>query len=323
MSYEILYGRQFLDLENGTYIPLILSGSNNCTMFRYGREVLERHWWALGQGDGLAKTKEQLIQWMKDKTSGQKPDAEWFMRGGKWMFAKDMVRWMESGIKSARTIEEIKQHLPLQSLHCSITVYDESKSYGEPDYQRLESVEYVNTTDALVKWINAYNDRRSKKGKHERVYPNIEFYGYEPLKLGVKSSEGNYPVVCKIGYGYLYEFDPSRNSYSYCADIAKAIVFESAEDFREKTKGMYFAKHRLVKADQREKNYVIKIGDGYNAGLYVKQKTSRHLKFSTSAEFARKFPSEKAAQSYIDKMLIGRFPSSKTFIVEKIEEKKD
>ena len=321
MSYEILYGRQFVSLGDGTYMPLILSGSNNCTMFRHGREVLERHWWVLGQGDTLAKSREHLIGWISTCTE-YSPDSEWFMRSGKWLLAKDMVHWMESGIKSARTIEEIKELLPMQSLHCSVVVYDESKSYSEKGYQVNENDMYISTTEELIKWIYDYNERRNNKGKHERVYPNIEFYGCEPLKLGTKSADSNHPVVCKIGSGYLYQFDVARRSYSYSPDISKAIIFENAEDFHEKTKEMYFAKYKLVKPDLREKNYVIKVGDGRNYGLYVKQKTSRQLLFSYGTEFAKKFPTENAAQSYIDKMLVGRFPSSKTFIVEKIGEKK-
>ena len=82
MSYEILYSRQFVSLGNGTYIPMILSGSSNCTMFRYGREILERHWWPLGQGNSLGKTEEQLIAWMEKQIENQRPDADWFKRSG-------------------------------------------------------------------------------------------------------------------------------------------------------------------------------------------------------------------------------------------------
>lgn len=42
MSYSIIYGRQFVKTTKGI-IPMILSGSNNCTEFIQGREVLERN----------------------------------------------------------------------------------------------------------------------------------------------------------------------------------------------------------------------------------------------------------------------------------------
>lgn len=45
MSYEIIYDKQFIDLQDGRYVPLILCGSNNCyeTTFN-GRERRERGW---------------------------------------------------------------------------------------------------------------------------------------------------------------------------------------------------------------------------------------------------------------------------------------
>lgn len=46
MSYSIIYGRQFVKTTKGI-IPMILSGSNNCTEFIQGREVLERNWYPM------------------------------------------------------------------------------------------------------------------------------------------------------------------------------------------------------------------------------------------------------------------------------------
>ena len=100
------------------------------------------------------------------------------------------------------------------------------------------------------------------------------------------------------------------------------MVFENAEDFAEKTKGMLtFAKYRLINANQKEKLYVVAI-ETVNSPktMYVKRKNPSKLSVSTSIKDAMRFTTEKAAQNYIDKVLTDNYPAVKTFRVEKIEE---
>lgn len=313
MSYEILYGRQFVSLDDGTYIPLILSGSSDRTMKRYGRVIQERHWWVIGQGNCLVKTEEELNQWICEQTI-KNPNREWFLRSGKWLLANDMLQWMTSGIKSARTIEEIKQSLPSQFLRCSVVIYNKSK-LKEDGYKTVENEQFIHNTEDLKKWVKEYKKRRLEKESFERVYPNIEFYGYEPLGLGIKTAKYNEPVICKIGNGYLYSFDASSNRYFYGSDITKAIVFESEEDFEEKTKGVAFVKYRLIKANQPQKNFAIKIARGQGEDVYVKQKTSRQMITTENIGEAKRFYSMVAAQNYIEKELEGKFDIPFNFVV--------
>ena len=79
--------------------------------------------------------------------------------------------------------------------------------------------------------------------------------------------------------------------------------------------------YRLVKADQPAKNFVIKIDAGCYRGQYVKRKTSRHLMLSFNVSGAKRFASERAAQNYIDTMLVGRYTNCNSFVVEKADEK--
>lgn len=318
MSYEILYGRQFVSLENGTYVPMILSGSSNCTMYHNGREIRERHWWPLGSQDLMGKSEAELLDWIKTRTQDN-PDSEWFMRGSKWMTGKSMLQWMTNSIRSARTIEDIIHHVPYQSLRCCISVYDNNKKYGERGYQTNECEKYIHTTKDLQLWIDGFNRRYENIKENETIYPCMEFSGIEPLKIGSAVKSDN-PVICKIGNGYLSEFEIKEHgsSYTYCPDIASAIVFENTDDFISKTKGLRLSKYRLVKADQPAKNFVIKIDAGCYRAQYVKKKTSRRLLLSFGVETAMRFASEKAAQRYIDDKLVGHYPSCNDFVVEKI-----
>lgn len=325
MSYEILYSRQFLDLGNGSYLPVILSGSNNCTMFHNGREIRERHWWSFGSYGGhdpITKSKEDWLRWMSERIEGN-PEQEWFMRGGKWLFGKDMIKWMDSGIKSARTIDEIVFRSPSQSLHCAISIYNKSIPYAEKGHHRFENEKYIRTTEELVQWVDDFEARRKMKNGNETIYADVEFSGIEPLGIGPKP-QAKGPVVCKIRNAYLSEYSVSSggSSHSYGPDISQAVVFESVEDFEEKTKGVVLPKgYRLVKADLTPLEYAIKVSVGSCSGQYLLKKTRRRAQLTWNAKFAKKFATENAAQSYIDKMLDGRYPYA-AFEAVKIEEKK-
>ena len=323
MSYEILYGRQFIDLGNGRYIPMILSGSSNCTMFHDGREIRERYWWPFTSDDLLAAPAEIMIEWAEEQASkGQ--DMEWFRRGSKWMHYSDIPTWMKSGIASARTLDEITTMVPYQSLRCSISIYDESKSYGEKGYHRDENLRYIRHTEELIEWLKEYEEMKENKKENERCYPTMSFSGIEPLGLGVKRASDQ-PVICKINSRYLCDYhcgENGRYSYTCSSDISEAMVFENAEDFAEKTKGMLtFAKYRLINANQKEKLYVVAI-ETVNSPktMYVKRKNPSKLSVSTSIKDAMRFTTEKAAQNYIDRVLVDNYPAVKTFRVEKIEE---
>lgn len=322
MSYEILYGRQFIDVGNGTYIPLILSGSNNCTMFYGLREIRERHWWAIGTNELVGATQGELMQWITDKTAAQAPDSEWFMRGGKWLTNDKMVKWMNTGIRSAHTIEDIRNFLPTQSLRCAISVYDNTKKYGQTGYHTSECEQFIRTSDDLQKWIDVYKTRIAARKPNETICPNIEFSGIEPLKIGTKNTYDG-AVICKIGNRYLYSYKNNESgscSFTYGPDINQAITFANAADFYEKTKGINIGKCKLIKAEQPTKSYIIRLDDGAHKGACVERKTKTRLMLTRDTSVAKGFVSEAAAKKYIAEMLDGHFPACKSFIVEKIKE---
>lgn len=112
MSYEIVYGRQFIKVPMDgeiRYIPLSLHGSNNCTQLNYqtGKEIRERYWSAMyfnGAGMLPVLTEQQILDYIK--ANGSSYDQN-FKRGGKWVDNAAMYRYFKNGIEQAKTLEEI------------------------------------------------------------------------------------------------------------------------------------------------------------------------------------------------------------------------
>ena len=78
MSYSIIYGRQFVKTTKGI-IPMILSGSNNCTEFIQGREVLERNWYPMtlsNKDKRIAIPAEELLERARAISTGDGADYE-------------------------------------------------------------------------------------------------------------------------------------------------------------------------------------------------------------------------------------------------------
>ena len=65
MSHEIAYDKQFIKVSDNQYVPMVLSGSNNCTEFTNGRERRARSWYPWNLGNKLVFSKEELIEFNK------------------------------------------------------------------------------------------------------------------------------------------------------------------------------------------------------------------------------------------------------------------
>lgn len=133
MSYEIIYGRQFIKVEQkkkpNMFIPFVLTGSNNCTESHYsGRERRARSWWNWRYYLGSEKqmgTLENMLEVIKgelDKritnnsndTIDEIKDRWGYYTGiqnnvQKGSTYKDWERFFINGTKNAITVEELVQ----------------------------------------------------------------------------------------------------------------------------------------------------------------------------------------------------------------------
>lgn len=69
MSYEIIYNKQFVKVSDTEFIPIILTGSNNCYETSYkGKERRERGWWTFKYvlGGKCIGTLEEMLKSCED-----------------------------------------------------------------------------------------------------------------------------------------------------------------------------------------------------------------------------------------------------------------
>lgn len=294
MSYEIVYDRQFIKTRRGI-IPCFLYGSNNCYEITYkGREVRERNWsnWS---NDIIDVSAERIIEFFKTWTGGTYQ--EHFMMNGKWFDDNALMRWVNNGLKSALTIEDIGY-----TAKCTLSIYDRTKECDDKDYFTHKSQD-VKTTEELESWVDMAKERLAQHADNERVYITVGFYGREPLRLHKQNIKGN--VIVKYHNQYIEFVDDDGSGFRATSDISNALVFKSVEDAKAKIKYLAHYKMRFMKATNKEivKSYriFVKSKTHYN-GYYVYKVTRGGLRGTVEAKNGMGFVSEKAAQKYIDNL---------------------
>lgn len=318
MSYEILYDRKFICTTRGI-IPMILSGSNNCTEFAWSKggrsyERRERHWWAyIPRGMAIADHPEHtyLMEMSRLVSPDSKPH-EMFMNHGKWLMSNQWRKWFQNGCKAALPVEEYLKQNRSQSFYCEIRVYKSGSSHSDS----IDGV-YVRTTPELENWLDEANRKTTElneqlKAESGSAHICLSFSINEPLNAVQSTVEGS--VVAKHNSRFVKEYITGK-SLTFTANPAEAVVFDSVEDAKEKL-GYHWQSIRFVKADNalKERNYVLKFTGGNLAGRYLKKKTNGNLYSTSYADDAKKFASEKEAVQYA-KATRSRFKIGDTIMV--------
>ena len=296
MSYSIIYGRQFVKTTKGI-IPMILSGSNNCTEFIQGREVLERNWYPMtlsNKDKRIAIPAEELLERARAISTGDGADYEFAKQGGKWLYCKDVLKWVESGIRNAMNIERINFFRPNTPLHGRIVVWRGDKRELEAFAEEMESAWKVNGSDKTV----------------TEFYPYLSFEGREPLSIEKMASlSDDEPVVVKVApYGYYTKTEHSCRNYE--RNRAAAKVFKNIDDAIAELGGITFHASKVTferagadsakSSKPAEKLFALRITEGDRAGAYIVKLTRSRIWTSTSSEKAKMFPSEKAVLKWAE-----------------------
>ena len=313
MSYEIIYGRQFIRTTRGI-IPLILSGSNNCSMFYQGREIRERDW-GVAYGDAwLERPEAELLEDAETRLGADRKDEECLVIGRKWVTCGGFLQYIRNGIKNAMTIEDVCRLKSGQFLRCMVSYCNKAvDSLWERELYRL-----IRSTPELERWIDEAREKKTElidAGTNSYVSICISLQGIHPLGIErldhARGLEGS--VLAKRGNCYITYF--GENSISQSADISTAMEFENI-DAAKAMLPPSFGPYRFVssrnKAIAAEKHYVLRITEGSYAGYFIRRLYSRSLQFTGSAKDAKRFATEAAANKWYSEHIGGaRFPGVK------------
>ncbi len=298
MSIEIMYGRQFVKLDDEHILPLTLHGSSNCTMFVNGKEILEREWSCLINGTVIPGSIVEEYRKEINKFVSDNPDGEWFRQGGKMLLGSNILKWFDNGCKSAATIEEIKMKYPTQSIKCSLMGFSKDKNNY---YHTTKFLKYCNTTEEIKEWLATYSNYKDDEYDY---YIHIGLCGIKPISMG-KPMKENVPVIVKIGKKYLTEI--SGFSMTYCGDITQAKIFANKEEFEKICLPWKFSdKYSIISATTAlvAKPYII--AESNNERLFVRNISSRHCFYTTDYKQAKAFKTESEAKKWKEKYLDNR-----------------
>lgn len=171
MSYSIVYNKQFLKID-GKIIPLVLYGSNNCyESLPNGRQRREREWYSLyfnGGNEQIATTETEIMERIKSYCDGGEYQ-EHFIQNGKWVDDKGLIRFIQNGIKNAKTIEELKEDYFFRGMHGYFSAWKEIDNI-------IESRVEINSSDDLRNFLKAAQNRLDSRMESERIYICLKYY---------------------------------------------------------------------------------------------------------------------------------------------------
>jgi hypothetical protein len=190
MSYDIVYERNFLKMEDGRIIPLVLVGANNVydSYWSGNRSYYKRtRDWAclfVSPSGSIAHTPEGLLDVARSSTGGVYQ--EHFKFRNKWIDDAGLLRFVKNGIKRALTIEELNElsaH-PIV-LHGSFVVYRKTGEFYPGGYEKssrdIEHCVAINDSKDLSDFIKVAEDREMHKDSKETIYVALKYDGEKAI----------------------------------------------------------------------------------------------------------------------------------------------
>ena len=312
MSYEIVYNKAFIKTTRGI-IPLLLSGSNNCTEYHLGRERREREWGLFWGNKHIEIDAQDLLTFMADYGAGD--NCDFCKYGNKWLTSKDAYDFYKKGIKNAHTLEEwlenghYKKYGSMGYLRCFIS--DWSNGYGK---LALLLDRNITTTKDLEAWID--EAKRLINGR-DNMYMCFKYPVREPLIYKEnKEISGQCIVACSRHKGvYLSDLN------TLTSDKKEAKVFKNQKEAEAYCTQSGYSTYnvKIIKYNTNEKtpvkNCYVRV-DKYHTFARFSKYGFRY--YCAIGNIKQALMTEKRAQQVIEK-LKGTFGDKHTFEIEKVE----
>jgi len=223
MSYEIVYNRQFLRIDD-KIIPLVLYGSNNCTQYRNGRERRERDWYSMyfnGGNQMITATEDEILNTIQKYTGGEYQ--EHFMRNSKCVDDKGLIRFFNDGIKKAKTIEELKEEYFFTGLNGYFSIWKGMENtienrvsiYSSEDLRKflINCQERINKADQEIVYICLH-------------YMNEEFKPRVTKQKTTKERLTDFFAIKVFDKYYLTQLTAKRIKYTTLCHLTKQFKTE-------------------------------------------------------------------------------------------------
>lgn len=302
MSYEIIYGRQFVRTTRGI-IPLMLIGPSNMTEGS-GRHIRRIRGWKNLMGLTDEHNEESLFAVLTAGLETKVEDCRVAKIYSHWANPDRVRQFTKRAIRDAHSIEAIRETNPTQRLECCVRLYNRQR----PVLQTEELKAEVTSTQELENWIDkARALYEANNGELVRIC--INFHGDERLRACI-TLDKDVPVVAKYMLHYLYSYTDC--TFAVSNDRQRAIVFANLEEAKTKLPKIFFDKGgKIVGAAKalKPRPFVIRVTGGSRSGLYVYGVTSLRVDFFKIPQNARRFATESEALRWADKYLFGRLPA--------------
>lgn len=316
MSYRIVYDRQVIKTPTG-YSFMVLSGDNNVydQHGKYWRRSREWSCWVLNKSE--QDVLNYFEKWCRNGCG------EHFKWNGKFLGDDGLRRWVKSGLKNAKTIEDILLFTGNSSVHAVLSVWHNGADGCNHILNR-----YISTTDGFLQWCKEVKGYCEQHSKEASIYPVISVESGEPLCIDrckritgpvcLKSFGGKY--VANVGNGGAWS---ELNS-----DFTRAIHFKSFEDaesvIRESNKRHLQREYRLyaVPATQQHKReipkeyaIVVLFNDGRKG--YISFVSRSRIRYCFSLKSAKRMTKAQANRS-LNGLSNRHFPEKISFKIEKL-----
>lgn len=184
MSREIIYDKLFIKVAN-KIIPMILSGSNNCyELSNAGRERRERSWFAMSLNQKQILTGKELIesaQKINDSLAHEDYTEESFLSHCAWEIGrlnsfKQFNSWLNTGIKKAITVEQLKElgHNLTLVVKESYSSEDELRIIATDTNKFIDQVEDYENSKKYIRFTFNYCDEKLGTKARKKFFPRVK-----------------------------------------------------------------------------------------------------------------------------------------------------